>query len=95
MVVMFATGMTKSVILKLLPASLFPLEHQLISAASVLSRRMAAIRFAGPWLTFQGAGDQLQLLRADFAEVLHTVVTFRAAGFRWLQPVYLARKVFR
>nr|QSM61776.1 hypothetical protein LDMDHDEC_00601 [Escherichia coli] len=47
MVVMFAIGMTKSVILKLLPGSLFPLVRLLTPAASVLFRRMTVIRNAG------------------------------------------------
>ncbi|CAC9318532.1 Uncharacterised protein [Citrobacter werkmanii] len=44
---------------------------------------------------FQGAGNQLQLLRADFAEVRHFTATCRAAGFFRLQPEYLTGKMFR
>lgn len=43
---------------------------------------------------FQGVGDQFQLLRDDFSEVLHTVAAFQTAGFRRLHSVYLAGKVF-
>lgn len=44
---------------------------------------------------FQGAGDQFQLLHADFTEVRHTAAAFRTAGFRRIQPMYLAGKVCR
>lgn len=44
---------------------------------------------------FQGAGDQLQLLRADFTEICHITTATRITGFGWLQPVYFAGEVFR
>jgi len=43
---------------------------------------------------FQRAGDQFQLLRADFDELFHIATEFWASGFSWLQPVYLAGKIF-
>jgi len=52
MAVMSAIGMTRNVILKLLPVNHFQSEHRSTHVALVLSRRATVIRNVGSWHTF-------------------------------------------